>query len=407
MKKLKNYLLPFCALMVFSYSCRNEESFSPNKGKANFSVSSEQADNGRAGEIDKPAFVLVSIKDSHGNEQENIKLSLFTFGQGYVSENLELQSGNYQLIQFLVLDASDKTIYATPREGSNMAHFVIDPLPIEFAITENEGTAINPQVLRVLDEDTPEDFGYANFGFEVIGKGDKARKVTLDGLSVQDTLNFYYEEEKVIKVDWCTHMGGDASCLVGYSELRYYNDSGKLDSLSGRWNVSYEYENDLLKKIVAYADSNGTSRYYSTTSFLEYAGTDPVKLKVEFATSEVQYVDLTFNASGDLTHKTIKNGQGLLLEDVQIQYTNIKNPLIKRIETPAFSVLFFGFDGLAFYYSRHVPETVTSTYSNSPVVPKNLLIKYEHEVDGSGKLVYARAFRDEINVHNISVAYDE
>ena len=64
-----------------------------------------------------PAFVLFSIKDSNGEVQENIKLSLTSFGQRYISENLELQEGKYQLTQFVVLEEAEKIIYATPLEG--------------------------------------------------------------------------------------------------------------------------------------------------------------------------------------------------------------------------------------------------------------------------------------------------
>ena len=166
MKKLITSAFTILVLLFF-YSCKDDENLSPTKGNITFSPSEVARSNGRANETATPAFVLFSIKDSNGEAQENIKLRLISFGQGYLSENLELQKGKYQLTQFVVLDAAEKIIYATPREGSELAKHINNPLPIEFTIT-NEGTQVKPQVLAVNQEDNPELFGYTSFGFEVI-----------------------------------------------------------------------------------------------------------------------------------------------------------------------------------------------------------------------------------------------
>jgi hypothetical protein len=156
-------LIPFLFLLVLSYSCKHEENLSPTLGKATFSLSKKTRSNGRVNETATPAFVLLSIKDSKGIAQENVKLPLFAFGQSYLSDNLQLQTGTYQLTQFAVLDAANKVIYITPLEGSDMAKYVADPLPINFVIKEDENTQVTPQVLAVLEEDKLELFGYASF----------------------------------------------------------------------------------------------------------------------------------------------------------------------------------------------------------------------------------------------------
>lgn len=241
------------------------------------------------------------------------------------------------------------------------------------------------------------------------GASDKVTKVTLDGITVQDTLIFNYEEDKIASVNWCTYMAGaSAGCLVGYSEIRRYNNIGKLDSVGGRWHVSYVYENGLRKKMTAFFDN----QYHSTTTFLEYTGIYPSKIKVEFASAEVKIVDLTFNASGDLTRKSIKNDNGVLLEDVSVEYTNIENPLHGMIETPAYAVLFFGFDDFVFYHSKHVPETIITDYTHeNPVYPKNITIHYSPVVNASGNLVSAKAFRAvddrRYDMHSIFISYDK
>jgi len=158
--------LQILVLLLF-YSCGDEQNPSPSKGKITFSPSAAIRSNGRISQAATPAFVLFSIKAGNGEAQENIKLTLFSLGQSYISENLELQKGNYQLTQFVVFDAAEKIIYATPLEGSVLAKYVTDPLPFEFTIT-NEVTQVAPQVLAVEPTDNPELFGYVSFGFDII-----------------------------------------------------------------------------------------------------------------------------------------------------------------------------------------------------------------------------------------------
>jgi hypothetical protein len=232
----------------------------------------------------------------------------------------------------------------------------------------------------------------------------KVEKVALDGISAQDILTFQYKNGNVTSVDWCLYIGGLASgCVVGYSEIRHYNAAEKLDSISGRWNISYEYENGVRKKMIAYYND----AYYNTTTFMEYSGANPVKLHVVSPTSGIRYVYLDYNTSGDLTRKTIKDNQGVTLEDVQIQYAAIENPLHGLMETPSYAVEFFGFDTFAFYFSTHVPQIVTITRTNSPVVPASETINYTYQQNDAGQLVSASAFRDQtINLHNIAIVYD-
>ncbi len=139
-------------LLVIFCSCQQEETLLPAKGQVKFSLSEVTGSNGRSKETATPAFVELSIVDSKGDVQELIKLRLYNFGQGYLSENLELLTDNYKLTHFEVLDESSHTIYATPSEASDLARYVSDPLPINFTV-KNEGTQVTPQVLVVLDDD--------------------------------------------------------------------------------------------------------------------------------------------------------------------------------------------------------------------------------------------------------------
>jgi hypothetical protein len=59
-------------------------------------------------------------------------------GRVRVTEDLELSTGNYQIIKFLVLDASQNIIYAVPLEGSELAKYVTDPFDIYGTQTVHE-----------------------------------------------------------------------------------------------------------------------------------------------------------------------------------------------------------------------------------------------------------------------------
>jgi hypothetical protein len=154
MRKFITSALPVF-LLLFIISCQHEENLSPVQGKVTFSFSQAAiSDGGRTKGTATAAFVLFSLKDGKGHVQENIILPLYDFGQGHITENLALQTGNYQLTQFQVLDAANKIIYASPLEGSDLAKYVIDPLPLDFTI-KNEATQITPQVLAVVEDNPP------------------------------------------------------------------------------------------------------------------------------------------------------------------------------------------------------------------------------------------------------------
>lgn len=237
--------------------------------------------------------------------------------------------------------------------------------------------------------------------------GTNVHKVTFDGITVRDTVIFRYQKGKIESVNWCTSLISDPGCVAGYSETRLYNSIGKLDSVGGKWNVSYRYENGLRKSIVAFL--NGA--HYSTTTFLQYEGIYPKTIKVEFATSDALYVDLTFNSSGDVIRKTIKKDNNILLEDATVTYMNIDNPLYGIMETPSYAALFFGFDDFIFYHTRHFPQTVTTLYTaDNPVAPKRSVINYQTTLNVSGHVISAAAFNvtegQQINAHNIVFAYN-
>ena len=94
-------------------------------------------------------------------------IPVFNFGSGFVSNKIELNSGNYRLTKFMVINPEGRVIYAAPLEGSPKSYLVTKCLPVDFIISPESVTRVVPEVLAVSNE-TPSEFGYAAFGFQVV-----------------------------------------------------------------------------------------------------------------------------------------------------------------------------------------------------------------------------------------------
>ncbi|MFN8239720.1 MAG: DNRLRE domain-containing protein [Bacteroidales bacterium] len=112
--------------------------------------------------------VLVSVEDMQGHAILTDKLiPVYIFGSGFVSEKVEISAGEFKLTKFMVINAAGEVIYASPVAGSPLAYLVNKPLPIPFVISADRTTTVTPEVLTVGDQ-TPDKFGYVNFGVQII-----------------------------------------------------------------------------------------------------------------------------------------------------------------------------------------------------------------------------------------------
>jgi hypothetical protein len=166
---MKKLTIAFClvALTLAFQGCNNTE-ISPSKGSAAFGFYSEDQNNSDGRAFEKPVFILLAIENETGQVVvKDKKLELLPLGDGYTTENLDLNVGNYKLTKFLVLDSANRVVYATPLKHADLAQYVKDPLPINFSITNAKTTEIVPQVIGVAEKDSPADYGYVNFNFEI------------------------------------------------------------------------------------------------------------------------------------------------------------------------------------------------------------------------------------------------
>lgn len=164
--------LPFLAILAI-VSCEKITNDNTGKGKAEFSISmpaeTAKSEAGASSESGISSYhIMISADDLEGNHIiADSLIPVYAFGSGFTSEDVEMQSGDYNLTKFFVIDPSGSVIYAAPVEGSPLAYLVNDPLPIQFSILADQVTRIEPEVLLVGDQD-PGQFGYASFGMQII-----------------------------------------------------------------------------------------------------------------------------------------------------------------------------------------------------------------------------------------------
>ncbi len=242
---LKGSFVVCSLLLVFALNSCDDSEPSITKGKAIFALSSNNIiptnTNGRISEIPTPAFLLLSIEDNEGKRTEvDKKMALHAFGKQYMTEDLELSTGDYHLTKFLVLDTTHKVIYASPLESADLAQYVSDPLPVHFSVKENTSTQIATQVLTVGASDTPEGFGYVSFDFDVVEVPSAADVIDLpvkllyaqNGTSTYDSvyIKFSNSSMEMVKKQRLT------------VDSISFSASGIVKDLPvGNWNISIDY----------------------------------------------------------------------------------------------------------------------------------------------------------------------
>lgn len=161
-------------VLIFITSCQKKEfseEIQKNNGEVEFglNIDNSKLNNKEAGNsIDFIYSAIVTIENEFGEIiYDTQELTIYKFGDTYVSEPLSLKVGTYMLTEFMLADEANTVLYAAPVESSTLAHLVNDPLPIEFIISKDIVLKIVPEVLSVEDN-TPEDFGYTTFGFDIV-----------------------------------------------------------------------------------------------------------------------------------------------------------------------------------------------------------------------------------------------
>jgi len=212
MKKL--FFIPLLISFLFIVtSCQKDDNNTPKaSGKITFNYTSivnglkkasSQNLTDSSSNSGTPAAIIISITDNSGNVVTNMEeVPLYNMNGYYISRPISLEQGGYKLSDFLVVDKDGNVLYITPKEGSPKAYLVNDPLPIEFNVVKDQVTNVPVEVLENTGE-TPEEYGYTTFSFNVI-----------------DVINFY--------VSVFTYSDLNHNFELTNSEIQIFKDNSKI-----------------------------------------------------------------------------------------------------------------------------------------------------------------------------------
>ncbi|WP_421877825.1 LamG domain-containing protein [Marinoscillum sp.] len=158
---MKRLFYGLLALTVLMSSCNEGEVESP-KGSLSFSAKISNNANGRVQE-EEVSSAIVTIESEGEVVLDNYELSM----NGFESEAVLFEIGSYQITKFILLNASNEVVYATPKSGSLLANLVSTPLPQSFEVSADEVSNVELEVINTNSVD-PEDLGYGTLGYNIV-----------------------------------------------------------------------------------------------------------------------------------------------------------------------------------------------------------------------------------------------
>lgn len=167
--KLLSFVLIFA---TFITACKKEEKNKEQEtiqtlGSVQFNLQSE-ALTAKGINADNLNAVIITIRKTNGEIVHNMKtIKLLKFNESYITEPIALNIGNYELVDYMVVNANNEIVFVTPKKNSEMAHLVTKPLEIPFIISKDIVTKLTPEVLKV-EGTSAINFGYVTFSFNEI-----------------------------------------------------------------------------------------------------------------------------------------------------------------------------------------------------------------------------------------------
>ncbi|MGZ8538877.1 MAG: hypothetical protein ACXWV9_11470, partial [Flavisolibacter sp.] len=109
---------------------------------------------------------VVSIAKSTGEEVIKEKILTLDLATPVKTATIELPEGDYKITGFRMVYGTANTHFATPFAGSAKAGGVQKPLMIDFKVVKNVLTEVPVEVLRVLEGEKPQQYGYPSGAFD-------------------------------------------------------------------------------------------------------------------------------------------------------------------------------------------------------------------------------------------------
>lgn len=387
--------ITFIVVLFIIYACNRSTEITPSKGRAVFSYAyKEKSTGGKFSDALNPASILISIESGNGKEVlRDKKLLLQTFGESYISQAIELGYGDYRLTKFLVLNDEDSVVYATPSEGSDLAQYVDDPLPVNFHISEDEGTQVSLQVLSQRSENKMLSY-YVTY-----------REVEIAGMGIieQPESRVYYNYKFNGDLEYIRYeLYNSQTLLFEESFTETFNYEGeKVSRIVGTRNGKYfkelNYTYGIQNKIVETNINSGI-----TTTLLFTTNDNHVQVAFTFSNGNSFLYEFETHLNNIIKDKTTKGGQrcsdGVFTFDKNINpfhslgYTdiNFKNWSVNNKMTehtdylacsfptliPAFHEFTYNTDG---YPMEQITYYRTGWGPNDPISPYNSRTEFFYE----------------------------
>lgn len=115
-------------------------------------------------------YAITSIANEQNQEVVSGKKLPLSFNGKYRSQDLELPAGKYKVTRLILFDKNNKVQYAAPVSGSEQAPGVIKPLAISFSLPNADALNIGVEVLAVLVNERPVQYGYPAGAFNENGE---------------------------------------------------------------------------------------------------------------------------------------------------------------------------------------------------------------------------------------------
>ncbi|ULQ52708.1 hypothetical protein [Flavihumibacter fluvii] len=183
----------------------------------------------------------------------NKKLPL-NFNGKYVTDEIELPSGNYRVKKFFVVSPNNKVLFATPLVNSVKAPLVKNALPFALILPQQVTKVLAVEVLKINKGDKSEDFGYPPGIFQEsdtpvevpLAKSIRIRTAIRIGSVLYDSIpsSLMYrtwDEQQLLKTRFI-------SLAAGTNTLKLDSNAVKHELVVTKWGQDYKL--DLLNSDV-------------------------------------------------------------------------------------------------------------------------------------------------------------
>lgn len=222
-------------------------------------VSSAKSTANKSAPILEPTFALVSIEGNGGELIfERKKLSLIKVNGNYVTEDISIDAGNYNLTEFIITDADNVVISIAPMTGSDLAQLSETTLPFGFTV-EADKSKNTPTESVDAEGFTSFDFGYGSLNL-AIPEATSFFTITIDESTLITTKSIVLKSLTGSRfiVDW-----GDGTVNTYKSTSYTSNEENELDH---RYSEKKEYN----VKIIGPLEAITTLKFYTNDQLNHY-----------------------------------------------------------------------------------------------------------------------------------------